>query len=137
MPMTARGYTYATAADYVAYRQAAAAPDGIDSLLLAASRELDVILKCSRYPVDTAGDPARPEQRQAVIGACCEIADWWTATGNADGLRSMITAASIGGVNVQWNGTPGDPSAGRIPPKAGVLLAGAGLIQPGAVLYAH
>ncbi len=137
MPMTARGYTYATVADWTAYRQAQAAPDGLETTLLAASRELDLILKCSRYPVDAQGDPARPEHKQAVIAACCEIADWWAATGNADGLRAMITAASIGGVNVQWNGTPGDPAAGRLPPKAGVVLAGAGLIQPGAVLYAY
>lgn len=131
---TPDGFSYATTADLVAYTGKALPPDARRTLI-AATREIDRLTKAAVYAVDDAGYAVHPVLRQALADATCELVSWWQATGTQSGVRGLLTAASIGGVSVSYNGNKTNPQADRVGPVVWTILLDANLLGTGSVLY--
>lgn len=105
---------YATAQDYATWT-GAAAPDGIDAALRAASLLVETeMLRTALYATDSDGLPAEEEVAEALRDAVCAQAQYARAQGDAHGIGAgNVTGFSIGGISVQRGGAAAGQASGR------------------------
>lgn len=129
------GTTYATSADLANWMRDAP-PADCERMLVAATREVDLMLLAARYPVDDLGFPTDPIQRAAVRDAVCELVSWWNDTGDETGAIGIYGSLSAGSISV-GRATSGQAKGASVRVSRQVLdiLAGAGLAaQPPTVI---
>jgi len=123
--------TYASTSDYVNYLDGEPAPEELTrGMLVSASRRVDRALRGARYAVDADGMPTDCEVIAALRAATCAQVEDWIESGDYGIGAATYTDGQIGSVRFT-RGTTGagaNPAGVDLAPKAGDILAAAGLL---------
>jgi hypothetical protein len=95
-------HTYATTTQLADYLHEAPPADA-DELLRRASAKVDEALTFANYDTDADGMPTDVDDKRAIMLATCAVVKWWESIGeDGTGATSLLTNASIAGVNLGW-----------------------------------
>ena len=124
--------TYATTSDYVdlVMDGEAAPPELTRGMLVAASRRIDRALIGAVYAQDEHGVPTDCDIADALRAATCAQVEDWIESGDLGIGTAVMTDGQIGSVRFTraTTGAGANPAGVDVAPKAGDILAAAGLL---------